>query len=333
MKILNIDKKNNFVKLLLNSKEDLFHLEYFIEEGDLLTSKTFRKAFFESGSERKEVLVEILVLKLFFREETNTLRIFGKIVNGYPQEYVQIGKHHSLELGVGDVVEIRKSKLYNFQIFLLKEWEKETKKPIFLFLAMDEEKATIANVFPYGIGNVKEIRSGLSKRLDEKEFKKKEEEYLNKVSKIVNNSKAKIAIVCGPGFEKEKIIPLLKIEVFSFYSTSSELSAIYEVMKSKDFLELSKKLMLKQEEYYVEKLIEEISKSGNYAIGLEDVSKYAYSKRIKVLLVTNSMLKKKEVKEIIEIFKNFGGTLRIINEKTSAGKQLLSLGGIGALLT
>jgi protein pelota len=333
MKLLFVDKKNNFVKVLINSVNDFFHLEQFIEENDIVGSKSFRKFSSESGSERKEVFVQISVEEVFFRKELNQLRIFGKIVGGGPEEYIQLGKHHSLDVSIGETLEIRKEKLYDFQIYLLKEWEKETNKPNFAIVAIDEEKATIAVVFPYGIGKVKEVRSHLSKRLEEREFLKKEEEYLKKILKAIEEAKVKFVVVCGPGFEKEKLIPLIKHKVFSFHSTSSELSAIYEVMRSEEFQNLSKELMLKQEEYYVEKLLEEISKQGNYAIGLKNVSEFIFSRTAKVVLVTDKMLKKKEVKELIEEFKRFGGSLRIINEDSSSGKQLSSLGGIAALTT
>ena len=333
MKLLFVDKKNNFVKVLINSVNDFFHLEQFIEEKDIIGSKSFRKFSSESGSERKEVFVQISVEEVFFRKELNQLRIFGKIVGGGPEEYIQLGKHHSLDVSIGETLEIRKEKLYDFQIYLLKEWEKETNKPNFAIVAIDEEKATIAVVFPYGIGKVKEVRSHLSKRLEEREFLKKEEEYLKKILKAIEEAKVKFVVVCGPGFEKEKLIPLIKHKVFSFHSTSSELSAIYEVMRSEEFQNLSKELMLKQEEYYVEKLLEEISKQGNYAIGLKNVSEFIFSRTAKVVLVTDKMLKKKEVKELIEEFKRFGGSLRIINEDSSSGKQLSSLGGIAALTT
>jgi protein pelota len=331
MKVIVVDKKNNFVKVLINSPNDFFHLEQFIEEKDIVGSRSFRKFSSESGSERKEVFVQISVEEVFFRKELNQLRIFGKIVGGGPEEYIQLGRHHSLDVSIGETLEIIKEKLYDFQIYLLKEWEKETNKPNFVIVAIDEEKATIATVFPYGIGKVKEIRSHLSKRLEEKEFLKKEEEYLRKILKAIDEAKVKFVIVCGPGFEKEKLIPLIKLKVFSFYSTSSELSAIYEIMKSEEFQNLSKELMLKQEEYYIEKLLEEISKQGNYAIGLKNVSAAVFSRTAKVVLVTDKMLKKKEVKEVIEEFKRFGGSLKIINEDSTSGKQLSSLGGIAAL--
>ena len=331
MKLLAVDKKSNYVKVLINSPNDFFHLEQFIEEKDIVASKSFRKFSSESSSERKEVFVQISVEEVFYREELNQLRIFGKIIGGGPEEYIQLGKHHSLDISIGETLEIIKEKLYDFQIYLLREWEKETNKPNFVIVAIDEEKATIVVVYPYGIGKAKEVRSHLSKRLEEKDYLSKEEEYLKKILKVIEEAKVKVVIVCGPGFEKEKLIPLIKLKVFSFYATSSELSAIYEVMKSEEFQKLSKELMLKQEEYYIERLLEEISKQGKYAVGLKDVSDSVFSRTASVVLVTDKMLRKKEVKDLIEEFKRVGGSLRIIDEDSSAGKQLSSLGGIAAL--
>ena len=87
-------------------------------------------------------------------------------------------------------------------------------------------------------------------------------------------------------------------------------------------------------EDYLEILAKE---KGKATYGLNETYKAAKIGAVKTLMISNRMLKsygekREKIEEIIEDVERQGGEIRIISEISEAGKKLLSLGGIAAIL-
>ena len=78
--------------------------------------------------------------------------------------------------------------------------------------------------------------------------------------------------------------------------------------------------------------MEEIAKNGLAAYGIDEVKKALNYSAIEILLVTDEMLRKRHIEEIMNLTESIGGKVMVISTSHDAGKQLKALGGIAALL-
>ncbi|MCX6777914.1 MAG: hypothetical protein NT157_03435 [Candidatus Micrarchaeota archaeon] len=110
MRIVHFDKKSGELKVVPESLEDLWHLERVLEQGDLVKGKSFRRFKLDEGDsgERKAVTIELEAKKIEFHKHANILRVTGVIKSGTPEEYVQIGSHHTLDLEIDGRIAIQK---------------------------------------------------------------------------------------------------------------------------------------------------------------------------------------------------------------------------------
>ena len=114
---MEFDKNKNTARLKVENPVDVWQLEKIIEKGDLVTAKTKRTTFVQRGDERikgekKFFVLKIKIEKTEFKEETNKMRLIGRIVEA-PEE-VQKGDYHTIEVGIGKMLTIEK-----------REWRKE----------------------------------------------------------------------------------------------------------------------------------------------------------------------------------------------------------------
>ena len=82
----------------------------------------------------------------------------------------------------------------------------------------------------------------------------------------------------------------------------------------------------------VEEMLSEISKEGNYAYGPKEVENALLAGAVKVLLVTDKLVREKKVDELLKIASEKKTEIVIINLMHDSGKKLDSLGGVGAIL-
>jgi protein pelota len=84
----------------------------------------------------------------------------------------------------------------------------------------------------------------------------------------------------------------------------------------------------------VEKLLEEISKKGLAAYGIESVKNAMNFSAIDTLLLTDEYLRRnrRNVENLMNSVENINGNIIIVSTEHDAGKQLKALGGISALL-
>ncbi|MDI6798723.1 MAG: hypothetical protein QMD12_01860 [Candidatus Aenigmarchaeota archaeon] len=117
MRILEANYEKKFAKVMVENRLDLWHLANILEPGDLITSKTLRTVFIERWGEREKVERKLVTLtiqleKMVFQDETNNLRLTGRIVEA-PKE-ITIGSYHTIEARIHSILYIEK-----------KEWKQE----------------------------------------------------------------------------------------------------------------------------------------------------------------------------------------------------------------
>ncbi|MFH1246912.1 MAG: mRNA surveillance protein Pelota, partial [Candidatus Micrarchaeota archaeon] len=155
MKIKHFDKGEGELKVEPQSLEDLWYLTKILEIGDLVIGKSFRlwkpeDALRPGAAERKPVKLELKVEKIDFAQAANKLRITGVILKAEPEEICPRGEHHTLDLGIGDILQVKKE----FNVYheaMLDEAKKRSKHLKVTVLVIDEEKCLFAELETKGI--------------------------------------------------------------------------------------------------------------------------------------------------------------------------------------
>jgi len=132
MKIIKEIPEKNIIKVMPENLDDLWHLSNIIEKNNVVSAVTERrieekgdKLRADRGAKRR-VYLGVKVEKVNFHEDTNRLRVSGKIIHG-PDD-VPLGAYHTIDIEPLTEVSIQKNwKRWDLQ--RLKEAENSAKKP------------------------------------------------------------------------------------------------------------------------------------------------------------------------------------------------------------
>jgi protein pelota len=341
MRILQIDKRNSIVKVVPEIADDLWHLERVLEKGDLVSGQTDRKVKAREEGEKPERVKLFLTVeaeKIDFHRETGNLRVTGIIREGKPAELAELGASHSIEIEPGKAVKIQKRELKGFQVERLEKAQEATRQGKLLLVALDDEQADFALLKEFELERKGTIRSGKTgKRFESESW---QGNYFREIMERAKELKAEKVVFAGPGFTKENLKRWAeeKGEKGNFYFASTNnvgITGLNELVKGNAIEKIVKEMQLVKETRLVETLFEELGKgSGIAEYGFGEVKKAVEYGAVKALLVCDSLLleKREESEEIMKKAEQMKGNVHLIDSKNEAGKKLLSLGGIAALL-
>ncbi len=323
------------MKLIPESLDDLWHLKYIIEPGDVVFSLTKRVS--ESGdkirSDKEMVTVRlgVEVEKIEFHKFANRLRISGKIVGG-----VEDSGYHTLNIGVGKELSIIK-KWKKEQLDRLESAVKASNQPEIAIVTLEEGDAVIGVLRQWGVEEVASIRKSYGKESSQRV------EFFSEILSALKNIDFKYLIVAGPGFTKEDFIKFLKEKnpEIAKKCVIADVSSIgvrgfVEVLRRGVVNRIARDIRLAEETEYLEELMERIAKGEKVAYGLEEVKKACEYGAIEVLLVADEFLREErekwDVDSLLEMVESSGGKVIIISTEFEPGKRLMAIGGIAALL-
>ena len=116
-------------------------------------------------------------------------------------------------------------------------------------------------------------------------------------------------------------------------------NGIDEVIKRPEVKEALKRERASEEMHLVEKLLLEISKSGQAVYGMEESDNASSLGAVSELLVTDSLIQKsrndgfyQKIENIMRKTEEINGSITLISSEHDGGKRLDGLGGIAALL-
>jgi len=342
MKVLSFDKKEGRMKLVPEVLEDLWHLERVLEPGDVVASSSTRvfKVSEEEGEEgeRKKVHVELQAEKIEFSKSACKLRVTGKIIGGGPPEYIQLGRHHTIDVELQKPVEIKKQ-WKEYQLKRIEKAKQSSKKPLIGMLVIDESKALFALVREYGVEFGPELSGRVSKG-DEK-FEEKRSQFFGDVMKHLKEMKVNSIVVAGPGFAKDNLKKfiserdgeLLRKLHFESSSTAEE-SGVYELLKRGVLSKITNEQKVQEEFSLLESFLKELSKETGLAVyGTEEVRKALECRAVAKLLVVDELLRKdKDVEKLLEDAEKMKAEISIFSSESEAGKQLMGFSGIASIL-
>ncbi len=322
--------------------DDLWHLKYIIEKGDMVFALTKRKADSASDKIRPEkvekvkVRLGIRVEELEFHKFANRLRIHGPIEHG-----MDTGSYHTLNVEIGTNISIVKEHWKNDQLQRIQDAEEAGKRPKVVLVAVEEGDADIGFVRHYGIEIYSHIRQSSGKR----------ETGLRNVffSEIVEQLRHAVPedasiVIAGPGFTKEDFLkyfhdvePDMASKALTEDTSMIGMSGFQEVLRRGAVDRIMQESRIARESSLMEDLVREISMDGKAAYGFADVKNALGYGAVETLLIADETLREgrekgEDVDRLLMEVEQAQGKVVVFSTTFEPGEKLHKLGGIAALL-
>lgn len=353
MKVLEKNFKKGFAKVIPKTLDDLWHLYNVIYRGDLVYSRTTRELKIDAEYSRPQkgkrvsTFLGVTVEEVVWDKSLNRLRIHGRIHEA-PENIAGKGSHHTLNVPINKPLTIVKERWAKHHIDRLRRAERFEVPPI-IVLSIDSEEYCIALIRQYGmdvkVNGKAELPGKLEAEKRSSALKKFFNEVLNSLTQIWSPLQCSIAII-GVGFIKTKFSNYLKenssislslVDVKSV--NNSGVAGIEEALRSGVLESILRNLRIAEEAKAVEKVLERLGKEDNkVTYGSEQTETANSLGAIESLLVLDYTIRDSINEERLKLEKLMTevemrrGQVMIISVEHEAGKKLLALGGIAALL-
>lgn len=345
--------KKGFVKVIPKTLDDLWHLYNIVYKGDTVYSRTTRELKIDpeysrpQKGKRVSTFLGVTVEEVVWDRSLNRLRIHGKIHEA-PENIAGKGSHHTLNVPINKPLTIIKERWAKHQVDRLWRAERHEVPPI-IVLSIDSEEYCIALIRQYGIDVKAEGKAELPGKLEaekradalQKYFKK----TLNSLMQVWRPLKCSIVII-GVGFTKTKFSKYLKENSTISQSladmksvNNGGVAGIEEALRSGVLETTLKSLRIAEEAKAVEEILERLGKEDHkVTYGLEPTETANSLGAIEKLLILDYTIRSTSNEERLKLEKLMTevemrkGQVVIISVEHEAGKKLLALGGVAALL-
>jgi protein pelota len=336
------------VTLVPESLDDLWHLTYLIEPGDLVSGDTTRRIqraddrVRDTGGEREPMGVTLDAESAEFDKFANRLRVSGVITWASRED--QVGAHHTLNVEERTEIEIEK-RWKPDQEQRLEEAIEATDAPDVAIATIEEGAAAVHTVAQYGT----EERVSLTGPTGKGEYARERSELFDELASVLRHLDVDAILLAGPGFTKGDALSHIERDhpaVAEGITTTVDTSAIgdrgvHEVLKRGAVEEIQAETRIAEEAELIDDLTGRIAREEPATYGVDAVSKAAEFGAIEQLLILDERLREErgdggewaeDVDRIIENTEHQGGTVTVFSSEFAPGNQLDSLGGIAALL-
>lgn len=353
MKILEVNLKKGFVKVVPESMDDFWHLYNVIYKNDEVYAHTTRemkpdeKYARPKRGERVSVFLGVRVEDVAWDRFLGKLRIHGTICEA--PETVPTGAHHTLSIALNTPLTIVKKKWADHQIGRLQRARQTSEKPI-IIVALDDEGYAIATTAQYGVEMKIEERVKLPGKLEtEKRGAAKNEYFMRIIGNLrqVTAAAPSPIVIIGVGFAKNDFMKFLQNEAKDIAKSvvdtksvnSGGAAGIYEALRSGVLLTAMKRLRIVEETEIIEEILKRLGK-GEAAVtyGFEDVERATQMGAVERLVLADTMLRESsdEIRlrneGLMREVEQKGGQVIVVSTEHEAGEKLLSLSGVAALL-
>ncbi len=346
--------KKGVAKVLPESLDDLWHLYNIILEKDEVHARTTREVKVEDQyarpkrGKRVPVLLGVKVEKMFWDKILNRLRIHG-IVCEAPEEISIKGSHHTIDVTVNKPVTIVKTEWPKHQVDRLKRASKVTAAPL-IVMSIDDEEYCVAVLRQYGVDVKVKEKTRLPGKLEAEKRTKATREFFKMASKSLREvwiSLRSPIVVIGPGFVKNAFVKYMKRETLDAAKgvidvkgvNSAGVAGIHEALRSGVFTKALKHVRIAEETKVMEEVLARLGKGrGDITYGFTEVENASAYGAVEKLLVADTTLreipdeKRRALEKIMKGVEEKGGQIMVISTEHEAGTELLSLGGVAALL-
>jgi protein pelota len=348
-----VNRKKGFVKVIPEVSDDFWHLYNIIYENDEVYANTTReikpdeKYGRPKRGERIPVFLGVRVEDVSWDKLLGRLRVHGTICEA--PETVPTGAHHTLNITLNTPITIVKKDWPKHQLERLEKASKTSEKPI-IIVSIDDEGYAIATTAQYGIEERVEERVKLPGKLEADKRSAAANEYFRRVVyslRQIWTARRSPIVIIGVGFIKNDFARFLENEAADIARTVTDIKSvnnggiagIYEALRSGVLLKTMKQLRIAEETAVIEEILRRLGKAeSNVTYGVEEVEKVARLGAIEKLALADIVLRESDdekrllIEEIMTMVEQRGGTIIVISTEHEAGKKLLALGGIAALL-
>ncbi len=350
MRLIKHQLRNNEgeITIVPESLDDLWHLKYVLEKGDLVFAVTFRKVETATDklrpekAEKRPIRLGIRLERVEFHKFANRLRLHGVIEQG-----IDVGNHHTFNIEQNSELSIIKSWKRD-QIERINEAVRASNQPRVAIATIEDGEAIFGVVKQYGVEETANIKGSRGKKEGGDPRGEFFEEVLQKLELLAAN--VETIVIAGPGFTKDDFIAYVKQKKpdlekkFLVEDTSSiGTSGFQEVFKRGAIDRILQKSRITQEALLIEKLLGEIARDkGKVAYGLAEVRRAMEYGAIDTLLIVDETLRAEREKEaglqvqeieaMLKSVEKARGNIVIFSSEFEPGKRLQALGGVAALL-
>ncbi len=335
----NLRGEGGEIKLVPETLDDLWHLKFVIERGDIVYAVTKRAS--QSGDKLRSdkelitVRLGVEVEKVEFHRFANRLRISGKIVAGIDES-----GYHTLNITVGRELSIVKERWKREQLERIRYAVEASKRPEVLILTIEEGEAIAGVLRHWGVEEVFEVSRSYSK--DASDGRR---EFFGEVAAKLESVDFRYLVIAGPGFAKRDFhkflsekSPEIARKAVIVDTSSIGVRGFTEVLKRRVIDRIAGEIRLAEEAEYIDKLLEGIAKGRGVAYGIEDVRLAHGYGAIEILLIADEFLfeareeREWDIDEFMREVEDMGGKVVVMSTEFEPGKRLMSLGGIAAIL-
>ncbi len=346
--------KKGFAKVLPESLDDLWHLYNIILKKDTVLARTTRLVKVEDNYARPKkgkripVFLGVEVEKVLLDKILSRLRIHG-IVCEAPEEISVKGSRHTIDVTVNTPITIVKIEWLKHQIDRLRRASRVTAAPI-VIMSIDDEGYCVAVLRQYGIDVKAEEKTRLPGKFEAEKRTKATHEFFKTALKSLREAWTSLrspTVIIGPGFIKNDFFKYVKREALDITNAivdvkgvnSTGLAGIHEALRSGVLTKALKHMRIAEETKVMEEALSRLGKGRrDITYGFVEVEKASAYGAIEKLLVADTTLretpdeKRKALEKTMKEVEEKGGQIMVISTEHEAGTELLSLGGVVALL-
>lgn len=345
MRLLKHDREAGWMRLQVDTLDDLWTLRNLLREGDVVTMDTHRTAeastdkIREGKPEKKRMRLAVRVESVEWHDFDDHLRILGTIEEG-PQDH---GRHHThvVRDEPGTRLDIRKrGRLQKWHYDMVREAEEQTEAPQVVLLAIDDSEAQFAVLRGYGVQWLGSLPAGGQGKRFAGAEKAKETFYDEALNTLKTLRQGDVGcIIVGPGWWREEFLhhveekePALAEGLLTDGTSQGGRRGIHEALRRGMIEKVARDHRVAWEIQQVEKVMEEIAKDGLVAYGPEEVRRAVQVGAVEELLVTDKALREGRFEELMQEAERTRSDVHVVASGHEAGHRLDQLTGIAALL-
>ena len=354
MRILEVNRRKEFVKVIPESPDDFWHLYNVIHKDDMVYARTTREMKVDEKygrpkrGERVPVFLGVSVDEVDWDKFLGRLRVHG-IIRDAPED-VPAGVHHTLSVTLNTPITIVKKQWTEHEIERLRKASQTSEKPV-VIVSIDDEGYAVATTAQYGIDVKAEERIKLPGKLETEKRTAATAVYfrgaLACLRQVWEQTRSPVAII-GVGFIKNDFAkyvqnedPELMKSVVDVKSVNNGgVAGINEALRAGVLLKTVKQLRVSEEAAVVEEVLKRLGKGeGTVTYGFDEVEKAANLGAIDKLVLADTVVrgaedeKRLKIEEIMDtVEQKGGGATIIVSTENEAGMKIVGLGGVAALL-
>jgi protein pelota len=352
LKIVEKNLQQDFLKVVPDTPDDLWHLYNVIYKGDEVYAMSSRAIKTDTATsrpksaERVSAFMGVKVESVAWDKFLGKLRVHGIIIHA--PEIIPTGAHHTIAIGLNQQMTIVKK---DWPPHLIDRITKasEAEKPL-IIISIDDEGFAIAETKQYGYETRVEQRIRLPGKAEADKRIEATKGYfrlaLQSLEKLWTVNHNPIMII-GAGYVKNDFVSYLQQEskeisraVMDIKSVNNGGTAgIDEALRSGVLLKAAHNLRIVDETETIEEVMKRLGKGeGNVTYGLTEVENAANMGAIEKLVIADTTIRdadedqRLKLETLMRDVERRQAKITVISTEHEAGFKLISLGGIAALL-